>query len=281
MMKLAIVSNPASLNTAALERVCEAENIQYAVYPLANVAIDTGMMANDFYEHDVYLFRGYNQNYYQAQAVAQYLHGRGKLVIDRILTSGFIPSKLHEALVYKANAIPHPRTWFIRSLDDIPGILCEFPVVIKDADSERGKGVRLAHSLDELRHEIMQHNGKIIVQEFIPMSYDIRVICVGNRVLGALKRYVVDGDFRSNVSLGAATEQYRLSSDDEALALRAHHAMGYDISGVDIGHFSDGSPFVIETNITPEWQGFEGATNIDVAGHIIEYIKEQYHNAES
>lgn len=275
-MRLAIISNKTSRNTQALQRVCQDADVECSVYSLASVAIDTDSLEAGFYGNDVYLFRGYNRNYHQAQALAHYLSRRQKIVIDKALVTGFIPSKLHEALVYKSHDIRHPRTWFIRSLDNIRDELFDFPVVVKDADSEKGKGVRLAQSLDELRREIDMHSGRIIVQEFVPMTHDIRVLCVGDQVLGAVRRNVVEGDFRSNVSLGATTELYQLSPVDKDLALRAHYAMGYDISGVDVGHLPDGTPFVIETNITPEWQGFEKATSIDVASHIIEYAKERY-----
>ncbi|MES2876698.1 MAG: RimK family alpha-L-glutamate ligase [Patescibacteria group bacterium] len=278
-MKLAIISKSSSPNTQDLLRVCGERAIGCTVYQAATITIDTKSIENDpFYSHDVYLFRGYNSTYHQAQSLAQYLMSLGKIVIDEQLAKGFVPSKLHEAMVYTSQNIPHPRTYYFRDGSDerISGI--ELPVVVKDVDSQRGKGVRLCATLDDLRQEIDQNGKSVIVQQFIQLSYDLRVICVGDTVVGAIRRSVVDGDFRTNVSLGAKAEPYALSRDEAALALRAHVAMAYDISGVDIAYDTNGQPFILETNITPEWQGFKSATGIDVAAIVIDYAERRYND---
>lgn len=276
-MNVAIVSAASSLNTNDLLEACKRHSVNATVYQLKDLVIDTATVeSSEFMSNDVYVFRGYNRSYHQAQSLAQLLVSLGKLVIDSSLAGGFVPSKLHEALVYHHNDIAHPRTYFIRDAASpaIGGIT--LPVVVKEVDSQKGQGVRLCRTPDELVQQVTEHGQSIIIQEYIDMSYDIRVLCVGGKVIGAIKRGVVDGDFRSNVSLGSQPEPYGLSEEVSALALKAHRAMGYDISGVDIGFDNLGTPFVIETNITPEWQGFKSATGVDVAEFVVAYIIEKY-----
>lgn len=276
-MNIAIISSRTSANTRNLVAACDRRSIGTKVYQLSELTVDTHTFeASSFMQHDAYMFRGYNRSYSQAQGLAQYLTAKGKVVIDRNLASGFVPSKFHEALTYLSHGIPHPRTLLTRNVSSDSLLNLELPVVVKDVDSQRGKGVRLVRSYDELRDEIARNGGSIILQEFVPMLYDIRVICIGDEVIGAIRRDVVEGDFRSNVSLGSSPEVYELDSKVSALALRAHVAMRYDVSGVDIGLGQDGEPFVIETNITPEWQGFKSATGIDVADRIVRHIIERY-----
>lgn len=276
-MKVAVISSRTSQNTADLVAACERHSVPAAVYQLKELVTDTASFDDsEFMSHDAYIFRGYNRSYAQAQSLAQYLAARGKLVIDRQLTGGFIPSKFHEALTYRANGIAHPRTVFVRDAESEAVADMGLPVVVKDVDSQKGQGVSLCRSIEDLRAHVAERGQSIIIQEFIPMEYDIRVLCVGNEILGAIRRDVLADDFRSNVSLGSVATPFHLDADVSALALQAHAAIGYDVSGVDIGLGKDCVPFVIETNVTPEWQGFRKATGVDVADHIVRYVIERY-----
>ena len=49
----------------------------------------------------------------------------------------------------------------------------------------------------------------ILLQEYIKTDYDVRVIVLKGKVMGAMKRPIVKGDFRSNVSQGSEPESSR------------------------------------------------------------------------
>jgi ribosomal protein S6--L-glutamate ligase len=68
---------------------------------------------------------------------------------------------------------------------------------------------------------------------------DVRVLVVGKEVLGAMKRIVPEGDFRSNASLGANAEKVEMTSEMEEVALKAANVMGYDVAGVDLMRFDE------------------------------------------
>lgn len=141
-MNVAIISSLASPNTRDLQAACERRSVTATVYQLKDLIIDTKTFDDsDFMKHDVYVFRGYNRSYAQAQGLAQYLEARGKTVIDQRLAGGFVPSKFYEALIYRANGIPHPRTYLIRNAASAVIQDVELPVVVKDVDSQKGKGV--------------------------------------------------------------------------------------------------------------------------------------------
>ncbi len=277
-MKLAIISRRDSPNTLDLIKAAEDRGVECTVFPLKELAFDIeNLFDHDFFSHDAYLFRGYNNNYALAQALAQALISEGKTVIDAALASHFIPSKMHEALIYKQKNIPHMRTFHAGSTKawQILQSRPQPPLVIKDIDSQRGKGVRLCHDEGHVLREVEEKGTKIIIQEFVKMAYDIRVICIGDKVIGAIKRSSSGEDFRTNVSQGGRAEAYTLNEEEQSLALQAHRSMGYDISGVDMARDSEGTLQVIETNVTPEWQGFKQATGINVADHIMQYIQER------
>lgn len=54
--------------------------------------------------------------------------------------------------------------------------------------------------------------------------------------------------------------------------------MGLGIAGVDLLQ-SDRGPLVMEVNSSPGLEGIEGATGIDIASKIIEYVERNEFNA--
>lgn len=278
-MNIAIISNPESPNTADLIAAATSAGAQTTVFALKDLALAVESLDDhSFFSQDVYVFRGYNKNFLFARSLAQELVRRGKLVIDERLANTLIPSKFHEALVYASIGARHIPTYSAQNFDALKesGFSGQYPVVVKEVDSQKGKGVRLCQDEPTLRDEMKRHGHAIIVQDFVEIAYDLRVICVGDKAIGAIKRESSDDDFRTNVSLGGTATPYTLSDEESALALKAHRAFGYDVSGVDLGHAASGEPFIIETNIAPEWQGFKEATGIDVATEIMTYIQERY-----
>jgi ribosomal protein S6--L-glutamate ligase len=57
----------------------------------------------------------------------------------------------------------------------------------------------------------------------------------------------------------------------EQTAVHAAEVLGLNIAGVDMLHSKDG-PMVLEVNSSPGLEGIERATNVDVAGAMIDYV---------
>ncbi|MBC6993427.1 RimK family alpha-L-glutamate ligase [Neolewinella lacunae] len=151
----------------------------------------------------------------------------------------------------------------------------KWPVVVKLLESTHGVGVALAKSLFELEQiseGFLQFQDRIIVQEFIGESKgcDIRAFVVGDRIVAAMERRAVDGEFRANIHRGATARAVHLSAEDEALCLRAAAVIGVEIAGVDLIPSHQGH-LLMEVNASPGLEGIEAATRIDIAGEIIEY----------
>ena len=75
----------------------------------------------------------------------------------------------------------------------------------------------------------------ILLQELIKTDYDVRVIVVGDQILGAMKRPIIKGDFRSNVSQGSEPEVHELTDLESEESLRAAEAVDGDIVGDIVG----------------------------------------------
>lgn len=89
-----------------------------------------------------------------------------------------------------------------------------------------------------------------------------------------MRRKAAGSEFRSNVHRGGSTEAVQLDSLYEQTAVKAAQIMGLRVAGVDMLEGADG-PQVMEVNSSPGLEGIEGATDIDIAGAMMDHIEEQ------
>jgi ribosomal protein S6--L-glutamate ligase len=152
------------------------------------------------------------------------------------------------------------------------------PVVIKLLEGTQGLGVVLAENKKAAQSVIEAFHGlhaRIIVQEFIKEAKgtDIRAFVVDGEVVGAMKREATrDGEFRSNLHRGGKATVVKLSRAEKSAAVAAAKKMGLGIAGVDLLPSKRG-PLIVEVNSSPGLEGIEGATKLDIAGKIIQYLE--------
>jgi ribosomal protein S6--L-glutamate ligase len=97
---------------------------------------------------------------------------------------------------------------------------------------------------------------------------------VGDRVVAAMRRVAQGDEFRSNVHRGGVAERIELDSHFAETAVRAAQIMGLRVAGVDMLESNDG-PQIMEVNSSPGLEGIEGATQLDIAGAVVDYIAQQ------
>lgn len=180
--------------------------------------------------------------------------------------------------VLKSKGLPVPKTIMMRSrtlLSSSVKQLGGLPLVIKPLRGSQGIGVALAKTMKEL-YALLKSNWDVdhdaILQEYIPESkgQDIRILVVGNKVIGGMRRYATGDDFRSNIHQGGRGELIKLPALYKTLAKKAVKALGLQIGGVDILESKRG-PLVIEVNASPGFEGLEKVTGKDIAREIIEF----------
>jgi ribosomal protein S6--L-glutamate ligase len=179
-----------------------------------------------------------------------------------------------------AARVPFPRTVLARQPSDVANMVRLVggpPVILKLLSGTHGKGVMLAKDTEEIQaslETIWALNQTLLIQEYMDHApgTDIRVLVLGGRVLGAMKRTATLGRFRANVHQGAQVDAFPLSDELEWMALQAAEVMGLEVAGVDLVEAND-SFAVIEVNSAPGFEGFERATGRNVASELLRYIR--------
>jgi len=180
-----------------------------------------------------------------------------------------------------------PTTEFVRDKNDVlPAIerVGGAPVIIKLLEGTQGVGVILADSIkvaQAIVETLQSTRQNVLIQKFVAESRgkDIRAFVVGDRVVGAMRRVAQGDEFRSNVHRGGRAEKIDLDPVFEATAVRATQIMGLRVAGVDMLEASDG-PKIMEVNSSPGLEGIEAATGKDIAGEIIDYVRENVQHPE-
>lgn len=151
-------------------------------------------------------------------------------------------------------------------------------VVVKPLFGSEGRGlVRVSDPETAGRvFRTLERIGSVLyLQKHIPNpGHDLRAFVLGNRVVGAIRRHAPDGDWRTNVAIGGRAEAVRLDPEAERIALRAAGAVGAAMAGVDLLPTEDGRLVVLEVNAVPGWRALSAATGVDVAGAVLEYLRE-------
>jgi ribosomal protein S6--L-glutamate ligase len=190
--------------------------------------------------------------------------------------------KLRSLQILSRHDVSIPGSTFVRDRKDVSEaikLVGGAPVIIKLLEGTQGIGVILAPDakIAEAVIETLQSVGtNVLLQQFISESRgrDIRALIVGDRVVAAMRRVAQGDEFRSNVHRGGTAEAVDIDPEFEQAAVKAAQIMGLKVAGVDMLE-SDFGPLILEVNSSPGLEGIEGATGLDVAGSIIDYIDNQ------
>lgn len=194
--------------------------------------------------------------------------------------------KLRSLQILARAGIGMPKSAFANEPKDIESVIASIggaPCVVKLLEGTQGIGVILAENDKAAKSVIeafLKLDANMLVQEFIKESKgaDIRVFVVDGQIVGAMKRQAKEGEFRSNLHRGGTASLITLSAEERATAIKSAKKLGLGIAGVDLLQSNRG-PLVMEVNSSPGLEGIEGATGIDIAGKIIEYVERNEFNA--
>jgi ribosomal protein S6--L-glutamate ligase len=213
-------------------------------------------------------------------AVVRQFEMQGVFCVNESVAITRSRDKLRSLQLLSRKGIGMPVSGFAHSTKytkDLIRLVGGAPLVVKLLQGTQGIGVVLCETQKAAESVIEAFRGldaQFLVQEFIKEAggTDIRCFVVGEKIVGSMIRRGAKGEFRSNLHRGGSAEKVKITAKERATAVKSAKAMGLNIAGVDILRSNRG-PVVMEVNSSPGLEGIEGATGMDVASKIIEFIE--------
>lgn len=201
------------------------------------------------------------------------------MVVDPIVKGGRPTDicKVHQIKVLAKNGLRVPKTVMgdLKWLRKNASKLFNYPMILKGSQGDRRTQViklfndkdwekRWEECLDKVKNE-----GQIyMLQEYLENTEDFRVMVVGEKVLGVMKRAVGENERLKNVFT-----KVELPQKDLKLAVEAAKACGIKIAGVDLVYEKGNEvPLFWEVNKTPNYSRFAQVTGIDVSREIVRHL---------
>ena len=179
--------------------------------------------------------------------------------------------------------LTQPKTALVPNVDEwgkaFEDLDTKYPVIMKTLEGAKGIGVLFVESersLESLIQLLYNQNEDIdlLLQEYIKTDGDVRVIVLGGKIIGAMKRNVIEGDFRSNVSQGAEVKEYPLTELEVEQCLLSAKAIDGSWGAIDFIPSKNPKtepPFILEVNHSPGTEGIEKATGKNIVKQVIDF----------
>jgi RimK family alpha-L-glutamate ligase len=153
------------------------------------------------------------------------------------------------------------------------------PTILKTLEGAGGIGVVLAPDqavLGDVLSLFFKNQQVPIIQPYIPAPDDLRVLVLGQQVIGAIRR--TGKIHKHNISLGATAHYVSPNSLPHALlenAAKATEVLGLAIAGLDFLN-DDGTFYLLDANPSPGFKGFGAASKMNLPQAIVRFLIESY-----
>ena len=159
----------------------------------------------------------------------------------------------------------------------------KFPIIMKTLRGSKGIGVIYIESERSLESIIQliykeSDDAELLIQEYIKTKFDVRVLVLGGKVLAAMKRDVIEGDFRSNFSRGGKVNLFKLTSqevEDSILAAKSVNGHYVAVDFIPAKDRNKDRPYIIEVNSSPGTEGIEKATGKNLIKQLIQHYEDE------
>ncbi|MEA3249277.1 MAG: RimK family alpha-L-glutamate ligase [Patescibacteria group bacterium] len=282
-MRLLIIANPETAECERLSEETDRLGHDMRAFPVRDLSFETDGSVhvltdgeNVLESFDAVYIRNIFPFISEGLLLAEMMHAVGKRVIDRCLaTENYVQSKTYNAWKLERVGVNTPRGFQAANEDEVHARLrdADFPVVVKGVHGSQGAYV---HKCPDERAvlEVMRAEPEMphLVQEYLDIEHEYRVLTIGFRAIGAIEKHAAPGDFRRNLSLGGSATPAELPDGLMTMCEKASETLGYEFAGADLAILKDGRPVMLEVNRAPGFCGFERATGDNVAGRFIEYM---------
>lgn len=186
----------------------------------------------------------------------------------------FYEDKLFQHILF-GNIFTMPKFYHYNTVNEID--IKSFPIVIKKRVSSRGKDVFILNIKREIdkffsKNRIVDY----LFEDYINIKKDIRVILIGNKVVGAVERKL---RFKENMGYRGVgvkvLNKYELPEKIKKDAILTSKIIKSDFCGVDFLIDKDKKDYLLECNVSPQFVSSERVLGVNIAKEIVEFILKQ------
>jgi gamma-F420-2:alpha-L-glutamate ligase len=245
--------------------------------------LETKELGNFIDNYDAFILRSsktkYGTEYKHLSSAIRYLaKSRGKYVFNADFSINSQTPKINNYFIMANNDIPLVPTYILNNMAQLfeKKDKLEYPLIAKSAKGSHGLGVTLIHNFKDLCDYFANNLiSQTLIQKFLDTDSefrsDIRIVTLGDKILGGFKRVVSRENITTNIAAGGRGEQIELDDKLIDIAHKVIKAFNAEYSGIDIMYDKD-QPVVLEVNNSPQFEGFEKTTGVNVAKTMLEYI---------
>jgi glutathione synthase/RimK-type ligase-like ATP-grasp enzyme len=201
-------------------------------------------------------------NHYTYQ-FARRASAEGLVVIDDPVSITRCANKVYFAEQMALHGIPTPKTVILHrsNADEVERVL-DFPLVLKQPDSQFSLGVRKVTNKQELRkqlEDLFRISDLVVAQEFVKTEFDWRVTVLDKQPLFVCRYFMAPNHWQIIRQEEKGDDRYgefdviplpQAPAKVVKTAMRAANLMGNGLYGVDLKEKS-GKVFVMEVNDNP------------------------------
>lgn len=185
------------------------------------------------------LVYGWKKNIFPS--IGTYHLGHDKIEMTRLFQT-IAPENTPYTKIIGYNPETNERTIKEKILNDFA-----FPFIAKKTRSSEGKGVYLINNMKDL-NSYLEENSILYLQEYLPISRDLRVVLIGDKVFSAYWRVGQDGNFKNNLAQGGNISYDNIPEEAISLVERISKQTGINHAGFDIAVYED-HLYLLEFNV--------------------------------
>jgi ribosomal protein S6--L-glutamate ligase len=165
-----------------------------------------------------------------------------------------------------------PATYFAAKISETKEFLktLNYPIIMKFPSGTHGKGVIFTESYSSASSMIDALNvfdQPVIIQDYVNIKSDIRIILAGGKVVGAMRRIAGKDEVRANAHMRGDAEPFVVTQEIKLMSIKAAEKLKADVCAVDLIE-SEYGPQILEINTSPGLQKITEATKKNIAKEI-------------
>lgn len=289
-MKIAILTNKRTYEVRRLYEEAKKRKHRVKIILLGNLFFDFRQeviriktrAGQDLKFFDFFILRSPQDLYDHTYILTRYIHRHGgHLLNEETILRWPSYNKFSQHYQFLRRGIPVVPSWHYTGWQLPPNLLkkVKYPLVAKWIYGSRGRQIYKIQTEERLLRVYKKYNkygrGNLLFQPYWPAKEDFRILTVGKKILGVMKRQAAPRKFITNISAGGLGTPTDLTPELAMLARQTTAVAKCEYAGVDVMYYHN-KPYVLENNLFAGFRGFESATGLNVAVKIIEHIEEKY-----